>query len=557
MVTSVFIRDPDDPTFHPVRDVLERSVSTQLWKISFSALVYGGLVLVCLGGVVWGVASSFDGIFPIQWSSTEPVLEFPVDLLFYNSLMPLAVKFFKPSTGLTKIYGWWFRKCARILRLTDFLFGEEQSDEQGRHVRRTWTDWLYRSKGDISKPAISDGEEITKQDRQLDIYFLRDGKFVQAPASDQVRIPKNQPTFIEVDPDDGEKLNLFPERNPELFTKVYIPPFFRLRIGVLILMIWLFAAGTGVSITVIPLVFGRYVFSKIMPSHVRMNDIYSFSLGIYVLGGTLYAGINIHRIRSYILTTLSPHTTTITSTIRQTGSLLLRILGLIYAYSALTILLPALVSLIIQCYLIIPLHTYLSAHYTLPNIDASTITETITTLPPHTTIPRPIIHLIQDWTLGILYIKVVARLVIWSAPSRPATALNAVIRNGYFNPDIALATRGFILPFTLFAGLLLALPLSLSWLTLKTLFSSNSDAAFRESVYRYSYPAIMAAVGILGLGLVLAKAFRTWRRKVRDEVYLIGERLHNYGEARRRKKSDKGKGKERVERPVLGRTATA
>ncbi|KAH0356764.1 hypothetical protein KCU81_g434, partial [Aureobasidium melanogenum] len=38
-----FIRDPDDPTFHPVRDVLERSVTTQLRKIAFSGLVYGGL----------------------------------------------------------------------------------------------------------------------------------------------------------------------------------------------------------------------------------------------------------------------------------------------------------------------------------------------------------------------------------------------------------------------------------------------------------------------------------------------------------------------------------
>ena len=51
-----FIRDPEDPTFHVVRDVLERSVSTQLQKIAFSALVYGAQVIICLGGVVWGVS---------------------------------------------------------------------------------------------------------------------------------------------------------------------------------------------------------------------------------------------------------------------------------------------------------------------------------------------------------------------------------------------------------------------------------------------------------------------------------------------------------------------
>ncbi|KAA8572221.1 hypothetical protein EYC84_002127 [Monilinia fructicola] len=77
-----FIRDPDDPTFHPVRDVLERNVTTQLRKILFSALVYGALVVVCLGGVVWGLSFALKGVLPIHWSSNEPVLEFPVDLLF-------------------------------------------------------------------------------------------------------------------------------------------------------------------------------------------------------------------------------------------------------------------------------------------------------------------------------------------------------------------------------------------------------------------------------------------------------------------------------------------
>ena len=125
-----FIRDPDDPTFHPVRDVLERNVGTQLRKIAFSALVYGALVIVCLGGVVWGMYYAFDGIFPIHWSSNEPVLEFPVDLLFYNFFMPLAVRFFKPSDGLHAMYNWWFRKCARALRLTWFLFGERKKDEE-------------------------------------------------------------------------------------------------------------------------------------------------------------------------------------------------------------------------------------------------------------------------------------------------------------------------------------------------------------------------------------------------------------------------------------------
>ena len=45
-----------------MRDVLERNIVTQLRKIAFSALVYGTLVIVCLGGVVWGLSIVSHGI---------------------------------------------------------------------------------------------------------------------------------------------------------------------------------------------------------------------------------------------------------------------------------------------------------------------------------------------------------------------------------------------------------------------------------------------------------------------------------------------------------------
>ena len=68
-------------------------------------------------------------------------------------------------------------------------------------------------------------------------------------------------------------------------------------------------------------------------------------------------------------------------------------------------------------------------------------------------------------------------------------------------------------------------------------------------MYRYSYPAVLGtAVGVVVL-VGVGRALRAWRKRVRDEVYLIGERLHNYGDSRRKsaagKKVDKGKGKER------------
>lgn len=53
---------------------------------------------------------------------------------------------------------------------------------------------------------------------------------------------------------------------------------------------------------------------------------------------------------------------------------------------------------------------------------------------------------------------------------------------------------------------------------------------FRIKVFRYAYP-VCAAQGLAVLGtLEVIRAARRWRGRIRDEVYLVGERLHNFGE---------------------------
>ena len=519
-----FIRDPDDPTFHPVRDVLERNISTQLRKIAFSALVYGTLVIICLGSVVWGLAFALNGVFPIHWSSNEPVLEFPVDLLVYNFLMPLAIRFFKPSKGLNNMYDWWFRKCARILRLSHFLFGDQRDDEEGRSVHRNWWNSFSGKQADRTKSGTGIDETTLPENASTDIIFLKDGRYVRTPASDQVRIPKGSRTFVEID-EEGHRTDGQPETadglhgmDNEMFTKVYIPPYFRLRICAFILLIWLFAASTGVAITIIPLICGRRVFAYLTPSHLRMNDVYAFSIGIYILGGPIYLLVqyrsNITAIAGALVDT-SYSTLFTSSTILPIARRGLKYafcaLRLLYFYGAFIILLPSLFALLMESYLLIPLHTYFSAS---------------SSPPLHT------IHFIQDWTLGVLYLKMAARIVLWRANTRPAIALRAIVtgpRHGWFNPDIRLATRAVILPATVVMAAALTVPLGFGWVANQIVMRGQRDE-FSTAVYRYAYPAVAGLGCALGLGLQLVNAVRLWRGKIRDEVYLIGERLHNFGE---------------------------
>ncbi|KAF4632071.1 hypothetical protein G7Y89_g6059 [Cudoniella acicularis] len=506
-----FIRDPDDPTFHPVRDVLERNVATQLRKILFSALVYGALVVICLGGVVWGLAFAFKNVLPIHWSSNEPVLEFPIDLLFYNFLMPLAVKFFKPSDGLQAMYSWWFRQCARMLRLTWFMFDERKLDEEGYHVRRTWGDIFRGFRGDPTKVIKTDDKKAPfNEDPDLKAYFCRDGKYVRAPASDQVRIPKGGKIFLQVDESnnriDGkwDRPDGTHGRTSELYKQVYIPPHFQFRICLFILFIWLFAAITGVSITIVPLVFGRHIFAKIIPPHVRKNDVYAFSIGIYILGSALYAILHVRQFIAYLRDSLAVNAETPHNVVRRVTAIASRVARIGWTYSAFLFVLPTLFAFVIEFYFIVPLHTYFSTE------------------------ERHVVHFVQSWTLGLLYVKLTTRLILWHEESRPAQSLRAITRNGYLDPDAKLATRSFILPAVLVLSFALTCPWGLAKIATMTILKNNPETHFLT--YRYAYPMCLALCCI-GVALWrLLGMLKEWRTMIKDEVYLIGERLHNFGD---------------------------
>ncbi|KAJ9645756.1 hypothetical protein H2199_002796 [Coniosporium tulheliwenetii] len=505
-----FIRDPDDPTFHPVRDVLERSVMSQLRKIAFSALVYGALVIVCLGGVVWSLHYAASSVLPIHWVSNDPALEFPLDLLFFNFLTPLVIKIFKPADGLNTMYEWWFRKCARTLRLSQFLFGERQPDEEGHHVRRTWSAWLKGKRGNVDEPVIGEDRKLLADDREREVYFLWEGRYVRAPASDQVRIPKGEPVFVEVDAnnrrkDGKDEHSGVHARRSDMTTMVYVPPWFRARIALFVLTIWAFAAATGVGCTIVPLLFGRTILSFLIPSSVRINDIYAYSVGSYILGSLAYITTRHRTLLAHLASLTSRPTSSARLTLTRLLDTTTRILSILYVYTTLLLLLPLAFAILLEFYLLIPLHAYLAPDQT------------------------HIIHLIQDWTLGFLYARIAARILLFDRASRPARALRAVVRDGYLNPDARLATRGFVLPLATLFIIVIGTPWCLAH-ALNVTYYAAADQETQRWIYRMAYPAVLAlAVGCWCVwGLV--RATGRWRGRIRDEVYLIGERLHNFGE---------------------------
>jgi len=505
-----FIRDPDDPTFHPVRDVLERSVTTQLRKIAFSALVYGALVIVCLGGVVWTLSRVTYGVLPIHWTTEAPSLEFPLDLLFYNFLTPVIIKAYKPGEGLHTVCTWWFKKCANALRLSHFLFNERIESEEGHHINTTWFGWVIGRKGEVNTPQNTKEEgESPNENGSVDTYFVPDGRYVRAPASDQCRVPKGQAVFVDVDKDNVRKDGNTDGgvHNSDLVQMVYIPPWFRVRIACFVITIWIFMGISGVSVTIVPLMFGRYLFSLCLPPTVEMNDIHAFSLGVYTLGSVAYSGYQAYKLAASLNHPDVSPLSQLRSFAATASQFSLRVLRFSYVWASLIFAIPLLCAVLIELYFLMPLHAWMGPS------------------DPH------VIHLIQDWTLGFLYSRLAARLLFANRNTRPAQAFNQVIEGGYLHPNARIATRCFVLPVLGLFAIAIAVPASVAWLSTHLVYRGASEA-MKSQIWRYSFPAVGLAIVFMFAGRVVARIATRWRLVVRDEVYLIGERLHNFGEKR-------------------------
>ncbi|KAH6606984.1 hypothetical protein Trco_006137 [Trichoderma cornu-damae] len=552
-----FIRDPDDPEFHPVRDVLERNLTTQLRKILFSAFVYGALVIVCLGGVVWGLSFAMPGVLPIHYSSNEPVLEFPVDLLFYNFLMPLAVKFFKPSDALHTMYTWWFRRCARGLRLTYFLFGERKIDEEGiLHLRpgttagrfprtelllelgegneivpKTWRDTF--DGGDL-KPNTAMTSEQRRDLRHRKAHLVdsqqlvKDGRFVRAPASDRIKIPKGQKVFLTVSERNRRRDG---HADDDLYASdqyllVYVPPNFRARVFLFILFMWLFASVTGVGFTIIPLVFGRKIFKELIPDYIRTNDIYAFSIGVFLLGSVAYSIFHYHIIRETIRKwTRQARRDVFEGRAVGRGAFIgFRFVKLFYAYFILLVVFPLLTSTLMELYITIPLHTYMY-----PPTVISTLKDE--------GVDRHTVRVIQSWVLGLLYLKLGSRMITSLFPdSRAATAVRSIMRRGWLRPDVRLLTRAFVIPGLMASFVAIFGPPVMAGFVIKhgglaggSAAKDAAEAVRLTVIYRQSYPAAAFAAMLANHAVGLVKVTNRWTAGVRDEAYLIGERLHNFG----------------------------
>lgn len=314
-------------------------------------------------------------------NDSDPLSEIPVDLLFIHLILPPTLHYFRPKKPIRKLMTMWWRWTAHQLRLTSYMFGDRNEAEEFT-PNRTWLYWLSKNINPTEPPAP-----------------CADGGFCRVPAGDNIAFLRDRPAMIRVD-EKGEAMTQRGReimeaqdaearqagRNPvEDYKVVYIPPHFIKRVIVFITSFWLAGSLALFTVVAVPTVAGRAVFRLFATR--EFHDGYSFIIGFYLiwwswLVGSLFVKVRIRRQRHASIREIPDGDKK--GRVRASWLLFLfkrvtvyfsKILWLVFW---LGFVIPTLLSIALDVYLIIPIRALLNPGFT------------------------PTIHLWQSWATGLL-----------------------------------------------------------------------------------------------------------------------------------------------------------
>lgn len=173
------------------------------------------------------------------------------------------------------------------------------------------------------------------------------------------------------------------------------------------------------------------------------------------------------------------------------------------AAAALLALIPLLFGLLLELVLVIPLRVPLEQ--------------------------SPVLFMWQDWALGVLYTKIVCALIMMGPDWRMRRAIDRAYRDGLRDMNLKFILREIAIPVICWLGLSLAVPY----------VSSHSIAPFiitslaqRNLLIRRIYPAVLFTGVVTGLTAFQIKQFCKLYEHIKNDKYLVGQRLVNYDHRR-------------------------
>ncbi|KAL6213388.1 hypothetical protein ACLB2K_012835 [Fragaria x ananassa] len=473
-----FLRDPADPNYNPFRDLIDDPVHKHARRVLLSVAVYGSLIVMLVFLPVKLAMRMAPSIFPLDISVSDPFTEIPADMLLFQICIPFAIEHFKLRATIKSLLRYWFMAVGWALGLTDFL--------------------LPRPEDNVGQE--NGNAEPGRQDRLHVQLGLQDQALVALPGADE----PNGGLLASGDSNIAEEYDTDEQSDSERYS-------FVLRIVLLLVVAWMTLLVFNSALIVVPTSLGRTIFNVIpflpITHGIKCNDLYAFIIGSYIIW-TAVAGVrySIEHIRTKRVAVLLGQIWKWWSIVIKSSTLL----------SIWIFVIPVLIGLLFELLVIVPMRV---------PVDES-----------------PVFLLYQDWALGLIFLKIWTRLVMLDhmmplVDESWRVKFERVREDGFSRLQGLWVLREIVFPIIMKLLTALCVPYVLA----RGLFPVlGYPLVVNSAVYRFAW------IGCLCFSLLCfcAKRFHVWftnlHNSIRDDRYLIGRRLHNFGEDVEEKQNEAG-----------------
>ncbi|KAJ8713324.1 hypothetical protein PYW07_013694 [Mythimna separata] len=269
---------------------------------------------------------------------------------------------------------------------------------------------------------------------------------------------------------------------------------FPVRLGALLVLVSISLVLASALTLVIPVAIGRRVMALWLPKASEgVHELYTAACGMYVCwalgrGGTLAAGWA--RGGRAMLAARAALWARVAA---RAALAALALLGLV----------PLMFGLLLELVLVIPLRVPIEQ--------------------------SPVLFVWQDWALGVLYTKIVCALTMMGPDWAMRRAIEKAYRDGIREMDLKFILREIAAPCVCWLGLALAVPYALAHSVLPLLVAAPAQ---RNLLARRVYPALLLTALVLALTVFQIRQFRKLYEHIKNDKYLVGQRLVNYDHRR-------------------------
>eukprot|EP00850_Spirogloea_muscicola_P016878 SM000140S00627 [mRNA] locus=s140:187485:191304:- [translate_table: standard] len=470
-----FLRDPTDPAYNPLRDLVEDPLGKHCRRVLLSTLVYGNLIVMLIYLPAQAALALAPRVFPLNFRFSDPFTEIPADMLLFHVCVPFTIEHFRPRATLKRALRMWFSALAPIFSLATFLLPPPAPTNPQQQAPQP-------NAAPVPDPALGPGLAVAPGPQAAPQPPMQAHAYGEAARERNGVVPDLAPAMAL---DKGNTSNDGVDKAEDAWLAG--------RLAMLLGAAWATLLACNTGILLLPTATGRWALYHLTrvpyAPHTHCNDLYAWGLGCYLLWGACAvvrhaaAYACTHRARTVAWAALH------WAGLCTQGTLLLVLwLGAV----------PILAGVLFELLLLVPLR-----------------------VPPDQT---PVLLLYQDWALGLLFLKIWVRLVSltdagWRERLERARAHGLVgLKAGWclrevVGPVLVQLLTALCCPYVVARWLA-------SWEVL--------PAVWRWAIMRYAW---LATAGLTSLGLLVAHLSLALMRvhdAIRDDRYLVGRRLHNF-----------------------------